>query len=86
MMQIKMYAFNQLAFNGIVQTNRNYTKHIYWNICFGLGYVNFFSMQTLSLTNKLHVEYFCNVCYETLGDLFDILVLTVLPPKLAPFL
>ena len=85
-MLIKMCAFYPLAFTGIVQTNRKYMKHIYWNICFGLGYVNFFSMQTLSLTNKLHVEYFCNVCYETLGDLFDILVLTVLPPKLAPFL
>ena len=81
MMQIKMYAFNQLAFTGIVQTNRNYTKHIYWNICFGLGYVNFFSMQTLSLPYKLHVEYFFNVCYETIGDLFDILVLRVLPPN-----
>ena len=80
-----MYAFNPLAFNGIVQTNRNYTKHIYWNICFGLGYVHFFSMQTLSLPYKLHVEYFFNVCYETIGDLFDILVLRVLPPNQPPF-
>ena len=80
-----MYAFNPLAFNGIVQTNRNYTKHIYWNICFGLGYVHFFSMQTLSLSYKLHVEYFFNVCYETIGDLFDILVLRVLPPNQPPF-
>ena len=80
-----MYAFNPLAFNGIVQTNRNYTKHIYWNICFGLGYVHFFSMQTLSLPYKLHVEYFFNVCYETIGDLFDILVLRVLPQNQPPF-
>ena len=93
-MLIKMCAFYPLAFTGIVQTNRKYMKHIYWNICFGLGYVHFFSMQTLSLTTRfnadfifeLHVEYFCNVCYETLGDLFDILVLRVLPSELAPFL
>ena len=44
----------------------------------------FFSMQTLSLPYKLHVEYFFNVCYETIGDLFDILVLRVLPPNQPP--